>query len=136
MIPSSFTRWRKLHERPDEYHAEKDAAAAELIRGIDQRFPGLSDHVETVDVATPVTWNRYTGNWRGSFEGWLPSPRTLTMRMSKTLPDLYDFYMIGQWVQPGGGLPSAVMSARHVLQLICKEHNKRFKTSVPRPAPS
>jgi phytoene dehydrogenase-like protein len=136
MIPSSFARWRKLHERPDGYRAEKDAVAAEVIRGIDQRFPGLSAHVETVDVATPVTWHRYTGNWQGSFEGWLPSPRTLTMRMSKTLPGLYGFYMIGQWVQPGGGLPSAVMSARHVLQLICKEHNKRFKTNVPQPAPN
>jgi phytoene dehydrogenase-like protein len=132
MIPSSFERWRKLRERSDEYRAEQDTVATEVIRGLDQRFPGLSDHVEMVDVATPTTWNRYTGNWQGSFEGWLPSPKTLTMRMSKTLPGLYDFYMIGQWVQPGGGLPSAVASARHALQMICKADNRRFRTSVPR----
>jgi phytoene dehydrogenase-like protein len=131
MIPSSFERWRRLHERPHEYRAEKDAVAAEVIRGLDQRFPGLSDHVEMIDVATPMTWHRYTGNWQGSFEGWLPSPKTLTLKMSKTLPGLYDFYMIGQWVQPGGGLPSAAMSARHVIQMICSEDNRRFKTSVP-----
>jgi len=136
MIPSSFERWRKLGERPDEYRAEKEAVAAEVIRGVDQRFPGLSEDVEMVDVATPVTWHRYTGNWQGSFEGWLPSPRTLTLRMSKTLPGLYDFYMIGHWVQPGGGLPPAVMSARHVLQMICKEDNRRFKTSVPTATPN
>jgi len=89
-----------------------------------------------VDVATPMTWHRYTGNWQGSFEGWLPTPKTLTMQMNKTLPGLYDFYMVGQWVQPGGGLPPAVMSARHAIQIICKEDNRRFKTSVPRTASS
>ncbi len=136
LIPSSFERWRKLHERPDEYREEKDAVAAEVVRGLDQRFPGLSDNVEVVDVATPMTWHRYTGNWQGSFEGWLPTPKTLTMQMNKTLPGLYDFYMVGQWVQPGGGLPPAVMSARHAIQIICKEDNRRFKTSVPRTASS
>ena len=132
LIPSSFERWRKLHESRGEYRAEKDAVAAEVIRGLDQRFPGLSDHVETVDVATPMTWHRYTGNWQGSFEGWLPTPKTLTMRMKKTLPGLDDFFMVGQWVQPGGGLLPAVMSARHAVQIICNEDSRRFKTRVPR----
>jgi len=131
MIPSSFERWRSLRERPEEYRIQKEAVASEVLRGLDQRFPELSDRVEMIDVATPTTWHRYTGNWRGSFEGWLPTPKTFNLRMSKTLPGLYDFYMIGQWVQPGGGLPSAALSARHAVQLICKEDSKRFKTSVP-----
>jgi phytoene dehydrogenase-like protein len=131
IVPSSFERWRKLREQPDAYRAEKDAVAAEVLRGLDQRFPGLSNDVEMIDVATPTTWHRYTGNWQGSFEGWLLTPRTLRLQMRKTLPGLYDFYMIGQWVQPGGGLPPAVMSARHVLQRICKEDNRRFTASVP-----
>ena len=130
-IPSSFERWQRLHDRADVYQAEKDAVANEVIRGLDQRFSGLSSSVEMIDVATPITWHRFTGNWQGSFEGWLPSPSTLRLQMSKTLPGLYDFYMIGQWVQPGGGLPPAVLSARHVLQLICKEDNRKFRTSVP-----
>lgn len=130
MIPSSFERWSKLRDSLSEYREEKEAVAAEVLRGLDQRFPGLSEQVEMVDVATPVTWHRYTGNWRGSFEGWLPTPRTLRLRMRKTLPDLYDFYMVGQWVEPGGGLPPAVLSARQTLQRICKEDNRRFTAST------
>ncbi len=129
-IPSSFERWAALRARSDEYAAEKEAVAGGVIRGLEQRFPGLSEDVEMIDVATPATWHRYTGNWRGSFEGWLPTPRTLRLRMSKTLPGLYDFYMVGQWVQPGGGLPPAGMSARHVLQMICREDNKRFNADT------
>jgi len=131
MIPSSFERWRRLHEKPEAYRAEKDAVAAEVIRALDQRFPGLSRHVEMTDVATPVTWHRYTGNWQGSYKGWLPSPQTLAMTMRKTPPGLYGLYMVGQWVQPGGELSQAAMSARHALQTICREDSRRFRTSLP-----
>jgi len=130
-IPSNFERWRKLHEDPIAYRAEKDAVAAEVLQGLSHRFPGLSDDVEMVDVATPMTWHRRTGNWQGSYEGWLPSPKSLALRIPATLPGLYGFHMAGQWVRPGGGLPSAVISARHAVQTICKNDRKRFKASPP-----
>ena len=83
------------------------------------------------DVATPVTWNRYTGNWRGSYEGWLPSGKNLMMQMKKTLPGLDHFHMIGHWTTPGGGLPPAVSGGRHVIQIICKQGGKRFVATEP-----
>ncbi len=51
--------------------------------------------------------------------------------MKKTLPGLDRFYMAGQWVEPGGGIPSAAFSARSVIQIICKRDRKPFQTSVP-----
>jgi phytoene dehydrogenase-like protein len=51
--------------------------------------------------------------------------------MKKTLPGLDRFYMAGQWVEPGGGIPSAAFSARNVIQIICKRDRKQFETSVP-----
>jgi phytoene dehydrogenase-like protein len=50
--------------------------------------------------------------------------------MDKSLPGLKNFYMIGQWVEPGGGLPPAIMSGRNVTQIICKKDKKKFKTQV------
>ncbi len=102
-----------------------------MIALIDQRFPGLAAQVEMRDVATPVTWERNTGNWRGSFEGWLPTTTTLGMNMSKTLPGLENFYMAGQWVEPGGGLPTAAMSGRNITQIICHKDKKPFITTIP-----
>ncbi len=84
------------------------------------------------DVATPLTWERYTGNWRGSFEGWLITKETFPpFHMSKTLPGLKDFYMAGQWVEPGGGVPTAAMSGRNVIQILCKRDRKTFVTQTP-----
>jgi hypothetical protein len=38
--------------------------------------------------------------------------------------------MAGQWVAPGGGLPSGVMTARQVQQLICHADGVPFRTTV------
>ena len=49
----------------------------------------------------------------------------------KGLPILKSFYMAGQWVEPGGGLPTAAMSGRNVIQIICKRDKKPFVAMVP-----
>ena len=104
-----------------------------MVELLEQRFPGISKEVEMVDVATPLTYERYTGNWKGSFEGWLMTPQnasTIFKRMRQTLPGLQHFYMCGQWVEPGGGLPTSIASGRRLVQTMCKEDGKKFATTV------
>jgi phytoene dehydrogenase-like protein len=72
---------------------------------------------------------RYTNNWKGSLEGWVLSTKIGFKSMKKTLPGLRNFYMCGQWIEPGGGLPTAIMSGRNVCQIICREDKKTFRTS-------
>jgi len=131
MLNSDYDRWVALREDPQAYAAAKEAACDAVIDALEQRIPGLRNKVEMRDVATPVTWNRFTGNWRGSYEGWLPSGGNLMMQMKKTLPGLDGFYMIGHWTTPGGGLPPAVSGGRHVIQLLCKKDKKPFVTTEP-----
>jgi phytoene dehydrogenase-like protein len=128
---TNYEYWKKLSEDPERYKAEKEQIADQVVALLDRRFPGLAAQVEMRDVATPLTWERYTGNWKGAFEGWRVSTKTSSMMMDKTLPGLSDFYMSGQWVMPGGGLPPAVMSGRNVIQIICKRDKKKFVTSTP-----
>jgi phytoene dehydrogenase-like protein len=126
MLASDYDYWKELSQDRERYEQEKKAIADAVVKALDQRFPGLADQVEMVDVATPTTWERYTGNWCASFEGWLPTPANLSSEMRKTLPGLDSFYMVGQWVSPGGGLPSGVMTARQVVQLMCHQDGRKF----------
>jgi phytoene dehydrogenase-like protein len=128
---TDYDYWDNLRREPERYTTEKQRIVAEVIGGLEQRFPGISAHIEMTDVATPVTWERYTGNWRGSYEGWMFDSKSFTASMKKTLPGLENFYMAGQWVNPGGGIPTAVMSGHHTIQLICKKDRKRFVASKP-----
>jgi phytoene dehydrogenase-like protein len=123
--------WCRLRDEDREkYAAEKARIGDAVVRALDRRYPGVADQVEMIDVATPATTVRYTGNWRASFEGWLPTTDYLTKGLPRRLPGLDDFYMVGQWVQPGGGLPSGVMTAREVQQLICSRDGRPFHTTT------
>jgi phytoene dehydrogenase-like protein len=132
---SNHAYWKELHQDRERYEAEKKDIGIKVIAQLEKRFPGIGGQVEAVDVATPMTFERYTGNWQGSMEGWLLTTKTMRFSsgrgMDKTLPGLDNFYMAGQWVDPGGGVPTAAMSARQAIQMICQRDNRAFEAQVP-----
>jgi len=87
--------------------------------------------VEICDVSTPITFERYTGNWKGSGVGWDCTTENIFMPMRKNLPGLKNFYMAGQWVEPGGSISTVAVSGRNVIQLVCKKDKKPFATAIP-----
>ena len=131
-----YDYWKKLHEDRVLYDAEKHALAQKVLALLEERYPGITSQVEMTDVATPVTFERYTHNWRGSIEGWLPDLKSMVSPLPKTLKDLKGLYFAGQWVMPGGGLPTCLMTGKGIIQKICKEDGRTFTTSLPPEAPT
>lgn len=130
MLETDYGYWKELAKNRQEYLRKKDEVAGIIIGQLGQIIPGISGDIEVTDVATPMTFERYTGNWKGSFEGWLLTPENsgvLLKPMSQTLPGLKNFYMCGQWVEPGGGLPTSIMSAKRLMKKICREDGLKFK---------
>jgi phytoene dehydrogenase-like protein len=126
----NYEFWRDLRETDRaRYEAEKLRVAEQVSRVIETRFPQARGKIEVVDVATPSTVARYTGNWRGSMEGWLLTPSTGFKGLPPVLPGLEGFYMVGQWTSPGGGLPSGLMTGRAVSRRICKDAGVRWRMS-------
>lgn len=129
---TDYDAWSRLRQDPSRYQAEKQSVLQQVIDRLEERFPGIEKSIQMTDVATPITWERYTGNWRGSYEGWMFGSDFISLStMKKTLPGLRNFYMAGQWVNPGGGLPTAVMSGNHTIQMICKQDKRKFVRSKP-----
>ena len=124
---SPWDLWKDIED--DAYKNEKKQIEKDARVIFEKHFPGMSDKIEVVDVATPVTDVRYTGVWKGSYEGFLPSSKNLMANLEPTLPGLRKFYMAGQWLFPGGGLPPAGQSGKWVIQIICKTEKQQFKTS-------
>lgn len=120
--------WEQLRrEDRGRYDEEKERAAEAVVDGLQRRYGGIRDNLEAVDVATPATYVRYTGIWKGSYQGWAPAPGVLGMQMDKTLPGLKGFHMCGQWVDPPGGLPRVFISGRNAAMLICREDGVPFR---------
>ena len=104
------------------YSERKKDFAEQVIEIAEKRFGNICKHLEESDIATPATFNRYTNNWKGSTQGWLPGKNLIAQSpVQAELPGLKNFYFSGHWTSPGGGLPVAIKSARDVAQMICRK---------------
>jgi len=130
---NNYEYWEKLAADKQAYKEEKNKIADAVGEYIDTLYPGFKAAIEVVDVATPMTYVHYTGNWKGTYMTWVVTPAQAKRfgRIKKTVPGLENFWLSGMWVQSPGGLPSGVISSRHVIQMICKKDGKRFKTTIP-----
>jgi phytoene dehydrogenase-like protein len=132
-LTTHYDFWSDLKQgHPAEYAKAKQRVLGQVVSILDRSFPGVARNLEASDVATPATFERYTANWRGSIQGWLPTPEVLGRRFPRTLRGLDNFYMAGHWVELGGGLPPAALSGRYVAQMLCTRDGKTFVTSTPR----
>jgi phytoene dehydrogenase-like protein len=128
MLTTNYDYWQRIYGR-SIYNAEEMQESQILIDLLERFYPGIKNDIECVDVATPLTYERYTGNWQGATCGWLLTKQTLPLSIKgvpKTLPKLRNFYAIGQWVEPGGSVPVVAMSGRNIIQQICKEDKQIF----------
>lgn len=132
-LESDYDYWADLHRDQARYDAEKARIGADVVARLDVKWPGFAADVEVLDVATPLTWERYTGNWRGAYEGWMVTTKTMEQVMGpglpKKLPGLDGFSMIGQWTTFGGGVPPAAKDGRDLIRKLCRADGRRFITT-------
>ena len=116
MFPSSFTYWSDLKSSGNEiYEKEKKRISSLVTEALDRYFPGFSNTVDMIDVATPLTFYRYTANQEGSLIAWAAEPN-IPMMLKKKIKGVRNLYLAGHWVMPGGGVPQAALSSRHAVQ--------------------
>jgi phytoene dehydrogenase-like protein len=119
-IESDYTYWENLYNNKVNYTEEKCRIFNWAIDQLEQQLPGIRNQIEISDIATPISWVKYTGNWQGSYEGWLPTVKSFGKTIPKTLPNLRNFWMTGQWVIPGGGIPMCMVQGKNIMRKIIK----------------
>ncbi|APU15627.1 MULTISPECIES: phytoene desaturase family protein [Actinoalloteichus] len=130
---SDYSYWKTLRtSNRREYWAQKRRLADFVRNLLARRMPDLADRIELVDVATPATTNRYTGNYDGSILAWKAFSDAddlaakLINKEHMRLPGLHGFSMAGQWVGLGG-LIRAASTGRFVTQFLCEELGLEFQ---------
>jgi phytoene dehydrogenase-like protein len=128
MLPSPYHYWQRIYERK-LYDAEQQQVVDQVIVEIEKVYPGIKQDIEVTDVATPLGFERYTGNWSSSTCSWLPSKQSMKMMfrgIRKTLPGLDNLTLAGQWVEPGGSVPICAFSGRNAVWMICQQDRQSF----------
>lgn len=92
----------------EEYRKEKIDKARILIKRAEKIIPSLSAHIEIMEIATPLTFKRYTGNYNGAMYGWANIVKQFspTDRMPK-IP-IKNLYLSSAWTFPGEGQATVV----------------------------
>jgi phytoene dehydrogenase-like protein len=108
------------------YESAKRRIAEAVLRAIDAELPGVAAAVRMTDVATPITYWRATRSWRGAYEGFRFNGASWFGHIDKRLDGLSHFYLAGQWVEPGGGVPMSLLSGRQAAQLVCADAGRTF----------
>jgi phytoene dehydrogenase-like protein len=126
---TEYEYWEELAKDRKKYLTEKKRIANYVVEQLDKHWPGFASQVEVIDVPTPATYTRYTGNWKASPDGWYITPENMNvMEPVRTLPGLQGLQMVGQWTMPFTGTVMAALSGRQAVELFCREEGKRFIT--------
>ena len=124
MYPSGFDYWSEIKSKgKDIYKKEKERVTSLVLEALERYFPGFTDTVDMVDIATPLTFHRYTANQEGSLIAWAAVPET-PMMLKKKIKGIRNLYLAGHWVMPGGGVPQAALSSRHAVQGIVMDEKR------------
>ncbi|HWQ75760.1 MAG TPA: NAD(P)/FAD-dependent oxidoreductase [Syntrophomonas sp.] len=106
----------------EQYHEVKYKRAAELLEKAETIYPGLSEHIEEMEIATPLTFMRYLNHPGGAFYGFdqniKDNPPFLANRSA-----IEGLYFAGTWVGTCGFQPtmmSGYKAARTALRTMGK----------------
>lgn len=100
-----FVRLR--NEDYESYKAEKKRIADITESALKEKFPGLKDSLKFLDMWTPATYNRYTGEEVGAFMSFIFPRGSWPTIVDGRIKEVRNLIMASQWLQTPGGLPIA-----------------------------
>ena len=124
LMGDTYEYW-KMQKETGNYTREKEKVAEQIIGLLEKYVPQTRGKVDVVDVATPLTYERYCGTYHGSWMTVVGVDDAMIIypAYSTTFQNLY---FAGQRMQPPGGLPIAADSGRRAVQHLCKDMDVVF----------
>jgi phytoene dehydrogenase-like protein/ferredoxin-NADP reductase len=111
--------WLELS--PSEYLEAKNRWANQAIDIAEKAAPGLRDHIEVVEVATPLTHQRFSGNIWGTIYGFENSVQESTMQRLPNRGPLEGLYFANAWMRVGGGYQPCIDSGRQAAKDVMED---------------
>jgi len=103
-----------------KYEKLKKETAMTFIKRAEKYLPGLSSHIEVMEVGSPRTMEHFTLNPQGAIYGWdINREQTFNKRLEQETP-IENLYLAGAWTRPGHGqsavLSSGIMAAEKIIE--------------------
>lgn len=118
--------WDVLDKDREAYKIEKNRVGEAVISATETRFPQMKGKLKLLDVASPKTYERYCNAYRGAFMGFWPTLRGKSLTHTGRIKGLKNIFLSGQWLQPPGGLPVAMITGKDTIMRLCKMGKIKF----------
>lgn len=128
LMGDSYDYW--LSAKQDGSYANKKQQLADaIIQTLAELLPQTAGKVAVTDIATPLTYQRYCGSYRGSWMSIL-SPNTKRQQYPQTTESVSGLYFAGQRTMIPGGMPSAAATGRFAVQYLCRDTDSVFQANI------
>ncbi|MCL1819700.1 MAG: NAD(P)/FAD-dependent oxidoreductase [Oscillospiraceae bacterium] len=125
-LTDTYDFWKKAKDS-GRYEEEKQALADQVSRALCQKYPQCEGKIEVIDVATPLTYERYTGAYHGSWMGVMLPGDNMAKTYLGHCESVEGLFFAGHRLIPPGGLPTALQSGRTAAQLVCRQFDTVFQ---------
>jgi phytoene dehydrogenase-like protein len=118
LFPASYEAFERTlgpdGKRGKAYRSLKNQTKDQLVSTIAKALdiPNIADHIEVIEVGTPVTINRYTGHRGGAFIGWRLSARQGIFSLLPLQTPINNVFACGQWAGKGIGVSGVMKTGR------------------------
>lgn len=112
------------YDRNEEYKRIKEEFAQVIFERIENNIcKNLREHILFYEVATPITYYRYTYNKDGSMMGTRPGKTNMQLKVAHYHTPVKNIIIGGHWAELGGGVPIAVKAAYNAAMIVLKDQN-------------
>lgn len=125
IVRDSYDYWKTCREN-GTYEAEKQKLAEAFIDILAKKYPQTKGKIAIWDVATPLTYERYLGSYKGSWMSVMDKGSKAEYYPSKPA-SIENLYFAGQRLRSPGGLPVALDSGRKAVQCLCRDTGEVFQ---------
>ena len=125
-----YEYWQQLGGNRNAYREEKQRIGQEVLSAMVRRYPEMEGKLELLDVVTPLTFEHWCNAYRGAFMAFLPTVGAKPMEHTGRIKGLDNLLLSGQWLQPPGGLPVALLTGRDSIMRICRKEKQRFQSDI------
>ena len=125
LIGDSYDFWKRCSE-DGTYESEKQKLAETVIRAVEEKFPQTVGKITLWDVATPLTYERYLGSYKGSWMSIMKKGQGMAQYPVKP-KSIQNLYFAGQRLVSPGGTPVALSTGRDAVQHLCRDTDTVFQ---------
>jgi len=118
MTYDNYSRWEGLPK--EEYLKLKQKTADQLIRRAEVYLPGLSSQIEIMEIATPLTMQRYGSSPEGAIYGFAETVQQSSMGRLAQDTQIKGLFLAGAWTRPGPGFHGCFVSGRDAAELVMR----------------